>query len=71
MYSSLISTCGLQVKCSQYWPNNGSAVYGDISVTLDGSVQYADYVVRTLRVQLVCCLSEHVSLCVHVCICMS
>ena len=53
-----IYTCDLQIKCSQYWPNNGSAVYGNITVTIDGSVQYADYVVRTLRVQLVCCVSD-------------
>ena len=31
-------------------------MYDSITVTNDGSVQFADYVVRTLRVQVVCCV---------------
>ena len=40
-------------------------MYGNITVTNDGSTQFADYVVRTLQVTLVCVVCD-MDICVHV-----
>lgn len=41
-----------QLKCHKYWPDQ-SEEYGDITVTLMKSEQYADYVIRTFNVKRV------------------
>ena len=40
-------------------------MYGNITVTNDGATQFADYVVRTLQVKLVCIVCD-----MYICICM-
>lgn len=37
-------------KCSPYWPDSNSAVYGDISVELLHCENVSSYTVRTLRI---------------------
>ena len=46
--------CILQYKCQQYWPNSGFKQYGNIKVTAENKVQFANYCVRSFSV-------EHVS----------
>ena len=43
-------------------------MYDSITVTNDGSVQFADYIVRTLRVQVVCCVYVEI-VCIYVVMC--
>ena len=45
----------LQYKCDQYWPDTESKLYGNIKVTAENEVQFANYCVRRFSV-------EHVSL---------
>lgn len=42
----------LQLKCHKYWPDQ-SEEYGDITVKLMKSEQYADYMIRTFNVKRV------------------
>ena len=43
--ASLPST--LLVKCEQYWPNEGTELYGDIEVALVEWVEFANYTITT------------------------
>ena len=36
----------MKIKCSQYWPESGSAQYLHFSVTLVNTVTHADFVLR-------------------------
>ncbi|CAD5214257.1 unnamed protein product [Bursaphelenchus xylophilus] len=40
-----------RVKCSQYWPSKGSAMYGHIRVTLVDTNELAHYTIRTMRLE--------------------
>ena len=40
-----------RVKCDQYWPSRGTSTYGNISVTLDDTLELAHYTIRTFRLQ--------------------
>ena len=44
----------LQYKCDQYWPDSGFKLYGNIRVTAENIVQFANYCVRRFSI-------EHVS----------
>ncbi|KAJ8306600.1 hypothetical protein KUTeg_017145 [Tegillarca granosa] len=39
----------LQKKCDQYWPNEGSAKYGDVTVELLDNLVYFDFTIRTFK----------------------
>ena len=41
----------IQVKCHQYWPSYGSAMYGNFQVTLRDVENLAEYSVRSFSVQ--------------------
>ena len=43
----------LQVKCTQYWPINGTVIYGGVKVTLEHIVELPDYTIRNLSVSSV------------------
>ena len=45
----------MQQKCRQYWPDSGSQLYGNVKVTVENTIQLANYCVRHF-------LIEHVSL---------
>ncbi|GMT14634.1 hypothetical protein PFISCL1PPCAC_5931, partial [Pristionchus fissidentatus] len=38
-----------RVKCDQYWPTRGSALYGDLEVTILETMVLAHYTMRTMR----------------------
>ncbi len=40
----------LQVKCTQYWPMNGTVIYGGVKVTLESVVNLPNYTIRKLNV---------------------
>ena len=40
----------MQMKCTQYWPSNGSVIYGRVKVTPDKVVELPDYVIRSFLV---------------------
>lgn len=42
-----------RVKCDQYWPSRGTAVYGDVEVTLLESAHLAHYTMRTMRLKMI------------------
>ena len=44
-----------QVKCEQYWPNEGTELYGDIEVAVTDWVEFANYSITTLEVCKVSC----------------
>ena len=57
---------GNKVKCEQYWPDSGSKNYGPFKVTLVEYQMFADYVIRTLQVNVR--KATHIdSFCSHVC----
>ena len=57
---------GNKVKCEQYWPDSGSKNYGPFKVTLEEYQMFADYVIRTLQVNVR--KATHIdSFCSHVC----
>ena len=37
----------IQLKCKQYWPNEGEHQYGGICVSLEEEQRYAEYTIRT------------------------
>lgn len=41
---------GTKVKCAQYWPSSGNALYSDTEVTMEGEEEVEHYIVRSLRV---------------------
>lgn len=43
----------LQIKCHQYWPDNGQATYGDLRVTLSNQEKTATYCIRKFSLQRV------------------
>ncbi|GMR36259.1 hypothetical protein PMAYCL1PPCAC_06454, partial [Pristionchus mayeri] len=40
-----------RMKCDQYWPTRGTAIYGDIEVTVLETTQLAHYTMRTMRIR--------------------
>lgn len=40
----------LQEKCAQYWPSDGTVVYGDISIEIKREEENESYTVRDLLV---------------------
>lgn len=52
MFVSLLNVV-LQKKCEQYWPSEGSLVYGDVTVELLDVAEYTDYIVRTFTLSVV------------------
>ena len=38
-----------QIKCDQYWPNQSSEKFGNISVVVIETLELAHYTVRTFR----------------------
>lgn len=43
----------IQKKCEQYWPEEGTAKYGDLELELIQSVKYTDFTVRTFQLKRV------------------
>ena len=43
-----------QKKCEQYWPDEGTQKYGDLSVLLVNTTKYSDFVIRTFELSKVC-----------------
>ena len=41
----------MKIKCSQYWPDSGTATYGDYVVTLTNTITLSDFVIRYLCVE--------------------
>ena len=41
----------LQLKCEQYWPDFGSAMYGKVKVTFVSLDDYAAYIIRVFKVE--------------------
>ena len=39
-----------QIKCEQYWPNEGAELYGDIEVTVTDWIEFANYTITTLQI---------------------
>ncbi|XP_067028665.1 receptor-type tyrosine-protein phosphatase delta-like isoform X2 [Acropora muricata] len=39
-----------RVKCEQYWPTEGTGLYGEIEVTVSDWVEFANYAITTLQV---------------------
>ncbi len=39
----------LQIKCDQYWPNQSSEKFGNITVVVLETMELAHYTVRTFR----------------------
>ena len=50
----------IQLKCHKYWPEE-SETYGQITVTATRKEQYADYVIRTFLLVMVCSLTTFFS----------
>ena len=49
-----------QKKCSQYWPDMGSAEFGKVTVTSVSVESYVDYTIRCFsvsRVRVICLLT--------------
>ncbi len=40
----------MQEKCAQYWPSDGTVVYGDISIEIKREEESESYTVRDLMV---------------------
>ena len=43
----------MNIKCSQYWPDSGTASYDDFEVTLVNETSQADFVIRDLKINFV------------------
>ena len=44
---------GMTKKCEQYWPEGGSGQsYGPFNLSLVEQLTFADYVVRTIRLEV-------------------
>ena len=39
-------------KCEQYWPDSGSQQYGPFRVTLTEQQVFADYIIRTMQLEV-------------------
>ena len=44
----------LQMRCAQYWPDEGEEQYGSISVSLKDVESFADFHIRTFIIAVVC-----------------
>ena len=42
-----------KIKCQQYWPESGSQSYGPFQVSLADQQMFTDYIIRTLRVEVI------------------
>ncbi|XP_064605996.1 receptor-type tyrosine-protein phosphatase alpha-like [Liolophura sinensis] len=49
MLTNLVEAC--RKKCEQYWPEEGTAKYGDLELELTQSVKYTDFTVRTFQLK--------------------
>lgn len=47
MLTNLIEAC--KKKCEQYWPDEGTQKYGDLSVFIVNTTKYSDFVIRTFE----------------------
>ncbi|BFY99631.1 hypothetical protein BsWGS_02670 [Bradybaena similaris] len=47
MLTNLMEAC--KKKCEQYWPDEGSQKYGDLTVLLVNTTKYTDFVIRTFE----------------------
>ena len=47
------SWCVLQKKCEQYWPDEGTMKYGDVSVRIVDTAKYTDFIIRTFEISKV------------------
>ncbi|XP_012937090.1 receptor-type tyrosine-protein phosphatase T [Aplysia californica] len=47
MLTNLMEAC--KKKCEQYWPEDGSNKYGDITVLLVNATKYSDFTIRTFE----------------------
>lgn len=48
-----ISYIFLQTKCEQYWPDEGSTSYGNVSVEIIQTTVYTDFTIRTFKISCV------------------
>ncbi|KAK2569595.1 Receptor-type tyrosine-protein phosphatase delta [Acropora cervicornis] len=48
--SDYINANFCDVKCEQYWPTEGTGLYGEIEVTVSDWVEFANYAITTLQV---------------------
>ena len=53
----------LQMRCAQYWPDEGEEQYGSISVSLKDVESFADFHIRTFIVAVVCYYFLYICLC--------
>ncbi|WAR23642.1 PTPRK-like protein [Mya arenaria] len=50
MLTNLVETC--KKKCEQYWPSEGSQVYGEVTVESLDTAEYTDYIIRTFTISV-------------------
>lgn len=48
MLTNLVEAC--KKKCEQYWPDEGSTKYGDVSVRIVDTAKYTDFIIRTFEI---------------------
>ncbi|XP_050400814.1 receptor-type tyrosine-protein phosphatase T isoform X2 [Patella vulgata] len=48
MLTNLVEAC--KRKCEQYWPEEGSIKYGEVTVKLVHTKKYTDYIIRTFEI---------------------
>ena len=46
-----------QMRCAQYWPDEGEETYGSVSVTLKEAESFADFDIRTFTIMVVSVLT--------------
>ena len=47
-----------QVKCAQYWPDEGDDMYGEMRVALLSTVVHSDYTIREMTITKVGSFAE-------------
>ncbi|XP_076441421.1 receptor-type tyrosine-protein phosphatase epsilon-like [Babylonia areolata] len=48
MLTNLVEAC--KKKCEQYWPDEGTMKYGDVSVRIVDTAKYTDFIIRTFEI---------------------
>ncbi|KAK3591264.1 hypothetical protein CHS0354_010629 [Potamilus streckersoni] len=48
MLTNLVETC--KKKCEQYWPDEGSREFGEVTVEMLDTAEYTDYTIRSFRI---------------------
>lgn len=48
MLTNLVEAC--KKKCEQYWPDDGTMKYGDVTVRIVDTAKYTDFIIRTFEI---------------------